>query len=109
MKLDSCGIPEDQFIEIFRKKAKFLGNLLLAFHPGGAAIKDEKIAWDMFQECVYATEAEARKIADPEGKDDLFGPINFVSRDDIMAELQSVNTKFDAIVDYIAKVNETND
>lgn len=106
MKLDSCGIPEDQFIEIFKEKAKFLGKLLIAFHPGTATIKDEKIAWDMFQECVYAAEAEARKIADPEGKDDLFGPINFVSRDDLMTELQSVNAKFDAIVDYIAKVND---
>lgn len=109
MKLDSCGISEDQFIEIFKEKAKFLGKLLLAFHPGTATVNDEKIAWDMFQECVYAAEAEARKISDPEGKEDLFGPINFVSREDIMTELQSVNVKFDAIVDYIAKVNETND
>lgn len=106
MKLDSCGIPEDQFIEIFKVKTQFLGKLLIAFHPSAKSIMDEKIAWDMFQECVYATEAEAYKIANPESKDDLFGPVNFVSRDDIMAELQSVNAKFDALVDNIATLAE---
>jgi len=102
MKLDSCGLPEDQFIEIFQKKAQFLGKLLTTFHPGTQTIKDEKIAWEMFQECVYAAEAEARDIVDPEGKDDPFGPRVFISREDMMLEIKSVNAKVESLTDYIS-------
>ena len=102
MKLDSCGLPEDQFIEIFQKKAQFLGKLLTTFHPGTQTIMDEKIAWEMFQECVYAAEAEARDIVDPEGKDDPFGPKMFISREDIMLEIKSVNAKVESLTDYIS-------
>jgi hypothetical protein len=102
MKLDSCGLPEDQFIEIFQKKAQFLGKLLTTFHPGTQTIMDEKIAWEMFQECVYAAEAEARDIVDPEGKDDPFGPKMFISREDMMLEIKSVNAKVESLTDYIS-------
>jgi hypothetical protein len=102
MKLDSCGLPEDQFIEIFQKKAQFLGKLLTTFHPGTQTIMDEKIAWEMFQECVYAAEAEARDIVDPEGKDDPFGPKMFISREDMMFEIKSVNAKVESLTDYIS-------
>lgn len=107
MKLDSCGLPEDQFIEIFKTKAQFLGKLLIAFHPSSKSIMDEKIAWDMFQECVYATEAEAQKITDPEGKNDPFSPTMFISRELLMTEIQSVNAKVEALVDHIATLIET--
>jgi len=107
MKLDSCGLPEDQFIEIFKTKAQFLGKLLTSFHPSSKSIMDEKIAWDMFQECVYAAEEEARKIVDPEGKNDPFGATMFVSREAMMTEIQSVNTKVEALIDHIATLIET--
>jgi len=107
MKLDSCGLPEDQFIEIFKVKAQFLGKLLIAFHPSAKSIMDEKIAWDMFQECVYAAEQEARSIVDPEGIDDPFGPTMFIPRESLMTEIQSVNTKVEALVDHIATLIET--
>lgn len=103
MKLDPCGISEEQFIEIFQKKAQFLGRLLIIFHPGSRQIMEEKIAWEMFQECVYAAEAEAREISDPEGKNDPFGPAMFVSREEIMQEIKSVNAKVEALVDYMSK------
>jgi len=102
MKLDSCGLPEDQFIEIFQKKAQFLGKLLTTFHPGTQTIMDEKIAWEMFQECVYSAEAEARDIVDPEGKDDPYGPKMFISREDMMLEIKSVNAKVESLTDYIS-------
>ena len=105
MKLDTCGIPEDQFMELFAEKTKFLGRLLLVFHPSGSSvIRDEKIAWDMFQECVYATEEAARKIADPDGKNDFFEPITFVSREAMMEEIKSTNAKVEALTDYVAQL-----
>lgn len=103
MKLDSCGLSEDQFIEIFQAKAKFLGKLLVAFHPSAKSVMDEKIAWDMFQECVYATEAEAQKITDPEGKNDPFSPTMFISREALLTEIQSVNNKVDTLMDYLSR------
>lgn len=101
MKLDSCGLPEDQFIAIFQKKAQFLGKLLAAFHPGAKTILDEKIAWEMFQECVYAAEGEARDIVDPEGKDDPFGPKMFISREAMMQEIKAVNDKVQVLTELL--------
>jgi hypothetical protein len=107
MKLNPCGLPEDQFIEIFREKAKFLGKLLVAFHPGTRQVMDEKLAWDMFQECVYAAETEAQDIVDPERKNDPYAPMGFVSREILMDEIKSVNAKVESLVDYIGKLVET--
>jgi len=102
MKLDPCGVSEEQFIEIFQKKAQFLGRLLVVFHPGSRQIMEEKIAWEMFQECVYAAEAEAREISDPEGKNDPFSSV-FVSREEMMQEIKTVNNKVDTLIDYMSK------
>lgn len=105
MTLDTCGIPEDQFMEIFAEKAKFLGRLLLVFHPSGSSvIRDEKIAWEMFQECVYATEDAARKIVDPKGKDDPLSLNIYVSREAMMEEIKSTNAKVEALADYVAQL-----
>lgn len=103
MKLDPCGISEEQFVEIFQKKAQFLSRLLIVFHPGSRQIMEEKIAWEMFQECVYAAEAEAREISDPEGKNDPFGQVMFVSREEMMQEIKAVNNKVDTLIDYMSK------
>lgn len=108
MKLDSCGLPEDQFIEIFKEKAKFLSKLILAFHSEYDVIRDEKIVWEMLQECVYAAEAEAQKIVDPEGKNDPFGPKMFISREDMMNEIKATNNKVDFLIDYLNKGSYNN-
>lgn len=99
MKLNPCNLPEDQFIEIFREKAKFLGKLLVAFDPGARQVMDEKLAWEMFQECVYAAEAEAQKITDP----DAYMPEIYVSRKEMMDEIKAVNNKVDTLMDYLTK------
>ena len=107
MKLNPCGLTEDQFIEIFREKAKFLGKLLVAFDPGSRQVMDEKLAWEMFQECVYAAEAEAQKITDPDGKNDPYMPEIYVSRKEMMDEIKSVNAKVEELADYISQLVET--
>ena len=107
MKLNPCGLTEDQFIEIFREKAKFLGKLLVAFDPGSHQVIDEKLAWEMFQECVYAAEAEAQKITDPDGKNDPYMPEIYVSRKEMMDEIKSVNAKVESLADYISRLVET--
>lgn len=68
---------------------------------------DEKIAWEMFQECVYAAEAEARNIVDPEGKDDPYGHKMFTSREDIMLEIKTVKEKVQALADNISVLIHT--
>jgi hypothetical protein len=110
MKLSPCGLPDDQFIEIFLEKAKFLGRLLTVFHPGTRQIMEEKIAWEMFQECVYAAEAEAQKIMDPEGKNDPFGTAVFASRQDMMDEIKTINDKIDKLYTHVIDLaNKTKD
>jgi len=65
---------------------------------------EEKIAWEMFQECVYAAEAEAQKITDPEGKNDPYMPEIYVSRKEMMMqEIKAVNNKVDTLIDYMSK------
>jgi hypothetical protein len=107
MKLNSCGLTEDQFIDLFREKAKFLGKLLVAFDPGSRQIMDEKLAWEMFQECVYAAETEAQKIVDPEGKNDPYLPELYVSRTDMMNEIKSVKANVESLVACINQLVET--
>jgi hypothetical protein len=107
MKLNPCGLTEDQFIDLFREKAKFLGKLLVAFDPGSRQVMDEKLAWEMFQECVYAAEAEAQKITDPDGKNDPYMPEIYVSRKEMMDEIKSVNAKVESLVEYISRLVET--
>ena len=63
--------------------------------------------WWVTERKIHFAEQEARSIVDPEGIDDPFGPTMFISRESLMTEIQSVNTKVEALVDHIATLIET--
>jgi hypothetical protein len=66
----------------------------------------DKFLWDMFMECVYSADEEARIIQKENNPDEIKarswdpGP----SRDELMEEIKSVNAKTEALTDYIAEL-----
>ena len=69
-----------------------------------------KATHELFTDAVYATNDDCRryqKVNNPEAikENDLFGLTP--SREELMEEIQSVNAKVEALVDYIARLVET--
>jgi hypothetical protein len=113
MALDTYGLSEDKYLEIFEKKAEFaiqcLGGLakVAARHNVQLASLGEKFTWNLFSEIAYATDEEARVIQTETNPDEVkkrqymgIGP----SRDEMMDEIKSVGAKTEALVDYVSEL-----
>lgn len=114
MSIDTYGLPSEQYEEFFEDNIRFAAQLYLktcnVISAEGAGSVDFKTVLDMYQEAVYQTNEDCRryqKTNNPEAiKDtDLLGI--YPSREELMAEIQSVNAKVEALVDYISKLVET--
>jgi hypothetical protein len=114
MSIDTYGLSSEQYEEFFEDNVRFAAKLYLLscniLSAEGVGNVDFKTALDMYQEAVYTTNDDCRryqKVNNPEAiKDnDLFGlgP----TREELMEEIQSVNAKVEALVDYIARLVET--
>ena len=114
MSIDTYGLSSEQYDEFFEDNIRFAAKLYLKtsqiLSEVGAGALDYKTILDMYQETVYATNDDCRryqKANNPEAiKDtDLLGI--YPSREELMEEIQSVNVKVEALVDYIARLVET--
>ena len=114
MSIDTYGLPSEQYEEFFEDNVRFSAQLYLKtcniISAEGAGSVDFKTVLDLYQEAVYQTNDDCRryqKTNNPEAiKDtDLLGI--YPSREELMAEIQSVNAKVEALVDYISKLVET--
>ena len=114
MTIDTYGLTSEQYTEFFHKNVRFAAKLYLdtcnILTGEGVGNVDFKTVLDIYQESVYATNDDCRryqKANNPEAvKDtDLLGI--YPSREELMAEIQSVNAKVEALVDYISKLVET--
>ena len=114
MSIDTYGLPSEQYEEFFEDNVRFSAQLYLKtcniISAEGAGSVDFKTVLDLYQEAVYQTNDDCRryqKVNNPEAiKDtDLLGI--YPSREELMAEIQSVNAKVEALVDYIGKLVET--
>jgi len=114
MSIDTYGLSTEQYQEFFEDNVRFAAelylqtcNILAAKNVGSV---DFKTVLDMYQEAVYTTNDDCRryqKVNNPDAiKDnDLFGLSP--SREELMEEIQAVNIKVEALVDYIARLVET--
>jgi len=112
MALDTYGLPEEQYLEIFKDKSLFVlkafAAMLSVADENDIKLKvfTDKFLWDMFQEIAYSTDEEARltqKELDPEEvKKRQYDSIIVPSREDLMEEIKSVNAKIEALTDYIS-------
>ena len=72
MTLDTYGLPEEEYLAVFEKKAEFACKALLTVQcvADSYNIKlDAKLFWDLYQEISYATDDACRvkqKQEDPE-------------------------------------------
>jgi len=114
MSIDTYGLSTEQYQEFFEDNVRFAAELYLQtcniLTSKGVGSVDFKTVLDMYQEAVYQTNDDCRryqKVNDPEAiKDtDLLGI--YPSREELMAEIQSVNAKVEALVDYISKLVES--
>jgi hypothetical protein len=114
MSIDTYGLSSQQYEEFFENNVRFATKLYLLncniLSAEGVGNVDFKTALDMYQEAVYTTNDDCRryqKVNNPEAiKDnDLFGLTP--SREELMEEIQAVNVKVEALVDYIARLVET--
>ena len=111
MSIDTYGLPSDQYKKFFEDNVRFAAQLYLKtcniLSTEGAGSVDFKTVLDIYQETVYATNDDCRryqKSNNPEAlKDtDLLGI--YPSREELLAEIQSVNAKVEALADYLAEL-----
>ena len=114
MSFDTYGLPSEQYKEFFEDNVTFAAKLYVKacqiLRDNGAGAIDFKTTLDLYQEAVYQTNDDCRryqKVNNPEAiKDnDLFSLTP--SREELMQEIQAVNVKVEALVDYIARLVET--
>ena len=114
MSIDTYGLTSEQYEEFFEDNIRLAAKLYLKTHSvlkqAGAGALDYKTILDMYQEAVYAANDDCRRYQKTNNPDaikdsDLFGlgP----TREELMEEIQAVNVKVEALVDYIARLVET--
>ena len=110
MSIDTYGLPSEQYEEFFEDNIQFAAQLYVRackiLKDNGADNLDYKTILDLYQEAVYATNDNCRryqKINNPEAlvEADLFGL--YPSREELLSEIQAVNAKVEALIDYLAE------
>lgn len=114
MSIDTYGLSSEQYDEFFEDNIRFAAKLYLKtsqiLSEVGAGALDYKTILDMYQETVYVTNDDCRRYQKANNPDalkdtDLLGI--YPSREELLAEIQSVNVKVEALVDYISRLVET--
>jgi hypothetical protein len=110
MSIDTYGLPSEQYEEFFEDNVVFSAKLYVKacqiLRDNGAGAIDFKTTLDLYQEAAYQTNDDCRryqKANNPEAlKDtDLLGI--YPSREELLAEIQAVNAKVEALTDYISE------
>jgi len=111
MSIDTYGLPSEQYNEFFHKNIRAAAKLYLdtcnILSSEGVGNVDFKTVSEMYQEAVYTTNDDCRryqKSNNPEAlKDtDLLGI--YPSREELLAEIQAVNAKVEALNNYVAEL-----
>lgn len=113
MALDTYGLSEDKYLQIFEEKSEFaiqcLSRLAMvaARHNVQLASLGEKFTWNLFSEIAYATDEGARVIQTENNPDEIkkrqWSGIS-PTRDEMMDEIKSVGAKTEALVDYVSEL-----
>ena len=111
MSIDTYGLSSEQYEKFFEDNVEFAAKLYVKacqiLRDNGAGAIDFKTTLDLYQEAIYGTNDDCRryqKSNNPEAlKDtDLLGI--YPSREELLAEIQSVNAKVEALADYLAEL-----
>jgi len=113
MSIDTYGLSFEQYTEFFHNNVRFAAKLYLdtcnVLTSEGVGNVDFKTVLDMYQEAVYATNDDCRRYqrtnnpeALKEATVEIFGITP--TREELMAEVQSVSAKVEALTDYVANL-----
>jgi len=113
MTIDTYGLTSDQYEEFFEKNIRFAAQLYLKaqniIFSTGVSNADFKTILDLYSETVYATNDDCRRYqksnnpeALKEATADIFGITP--TREELMAEVQSLSAKVDSLTDYISNL-----
>ena len=113
MTIDTYGLTSDQYKEFFEKNIRFAAQLYLKaqniIFSTGVSNADFKTILDLYSETVYATNDDCRRYqksnnpeALKEATADIFGITP--TREELMAEVQSLSSKVDSLTDYISNL-----
>jgi hypothetical protein len=115
MSIETYGLPEDQYLELFKKKSLFTLKVLAALADVCKSINfdinsfSDKFLWDLFQDIIYTTDEGARLVQKELNPEEVerrqFGSVLMTTREELMDELKSVNAKLEALTDYLAQLN----
>jgi len=115
MSIETYGLPEDQYLELFKKKSLFTLKGLAALVDVCKSIDfdinsfSDKFLWDLFQDIIYTTDEGARLVQKELNPEEVerrqFGSVLMTTREELMDELKSVNAKLEALTDYLAQLN----
>ena len=113
MSIDTYGLSSEQYTEFFHNNIRFAAKLYLdtcnILTGEGVGNVDFKTVLDMYQEAVYTTNDDCRRYqrtnnpeALKEATVEIFGITP--TREELMAEVQSVSAKVEALTDYVANL-----
>ena len=113
MSIDTYGLSTEQYQEFFEDNVRFAAELYLQtcniLTTKGVGNVDFKTVLDIYQECTYQTNDDCRryqKANNPEAvKDDVLFELS-PSRQELLARMESVDAKIEALTDYIGKLTE---
>ena len=113
MSIDSYGLSSEQYTEFFHKNVRFAAKLYLdtctILNEEGVGNIDFKTVLDMYQEAVYTANDDCRryqKSNNPEALKEATVEIFGITptREELMAEVQSLSAKVESLVDYIGNL-----
>ena len=114
MSLDTYGLDEDRYLEIFEDKATFLFKTMRALIR--ASLEENvdlngwphDVIWKMYDTVAYEATNEARVIQQTEAPEKIversYDPLTLYSRQDLMDEIKSVDAKVEGLADYLAEL-----
>ena len=114
MSLDTYGLDEDRYLEIFEDKATFLFKTMRALIRVSLEENVDlngwphDVIWKMYETVAYDANDEARIIQKTEAPEKIversYDPLTLYSRQDLMDEIKSVDAKVEGLADYLAEL-----
>ena len=114
MSVDTYGLDEDRYLEIFEDKATLLFKTMRALIR--VSLEENvnldgwphDIIWKMYESVTYDTNDAARIIQKTEAPEKIeersYDLIPMYTSQDLMDTIQSVNVKVEALTDYLAEL-----
>ena len=114
MSIDTYGLDEDRYLEIFEDKARFLFTTMRALIRAAQEQNVDlngwphDVIWKMYESVTYDASDDARVIQKTEAPEKIaersYDPITMFTRQDLMDEIKSVDAKVEALTDYLTEL-----